>query len=198
MRLISKLGNTLISFICCLPGVMAMEIPCDQLPRRNIEVTEKVYQVQLLKLHKKGIEIPDTDFSGPGICYSVAMSGKYSEEQDFTYQVLGTGGGSGRFVYLEKQGQKHAMVFRANSYSSDEAVCQMNIQRDISLAQGWIQSSEVNKYDPSIRAYSFKEGPWSYSVENREIRMLADGKGVTVNIANNLGLQYTICYFSKH
>lgn len=184
--------------ICFFFQVTASAIPCSQLAASNLEKKEKVFPVQLLNLHHNGIEIPEMDFAGPGLCFSTPIRGLSSEEKEFSFEVLGAGGGRGRFSYLKKQGGKEAMIFRFGSYPLEEATCSLHIQRDEQLATHAIRAAYINQYDPSTGIYTFQGTSDAFDFpENREIRMVAEGKGITVHVVSVFALQYTICYFPK-
>ncbi|HEY8271175.1 MAG TPA: hypothetical protein VIG33_09835 [Pseudobdellovibrionaceae bacterium] len=190
--------NFLFGFFLPFLVVPAMALPCHDFAASNIEKTEKVYPLQLLNLHKQGAEIPNMKFSGPGICYAISMSGQGSEEKDFIYDVLGNGKGGGQFTYLKKEGRKEAMLFRFNSYPYEEEACQLNLKRDSQFASHAIATSYINQYNSSTHLYLYQSSRSAMEYpEEREIRMVAGGKGLTVHIVSPYSLRYTICYFPK-
>ncbi|MGZ3775217.1 MAG: hypothetical protein ACXVCY_15260 [Pseudobdellovibrionaceae bacterium] len=184
-------------FLLVQISLKALALPCHALPSKNIEVVEKVYPVQLLHLHQKGKDIVDMNFSGTGICYSSAIWGLSSEEADWNTEVLGAGKGGGKFTFLKKLGEKHAMWFKSEFYPYDEQLCKAVMQRESEITDQIIEKGFISRYNHVTKKYEFQEsnGPLNY-LEEREIRMTEDGKGITVHFVDSHILKYGICYFS--
>lgn len=140
--------------------------------------------------HMSGIEIPEANFAGPGICFQVPVTSPLSDLESFQKLSMSVSGVTSHLVKIE---QKHTILFNTGYQFQSPEACRKNIENHKKYLESLIAVSTLNSYQDGKY---YLQLPSFDLPEVREIRMTQDQKGITVLAYGGYLTSNTYCYFS--